>query len=158
HSIDTRGSAGLHVAHRSRPRGFSSSLIYNLTRTSPGAYVIEIYKSTALIYNPRAGRILRSSGDLIRRTEQALREFRHNLTRAPKTRSRPAGAIARSQIERGADLVVVAGGDGTVNEALEGMIGSGVPLAVLPAGTANVLAMEMKLGRDPVAAARRIGE
>src|SRR5262249_32920186 len=47
---------------------------------------------------------------------------------------------------------------GTVNEALEGMIGSSVPLAVLPAGTANVLAMEMKLGRDPVAAARRIGE
>jgi diacylglycerol kinase family enzyme len=52
----------------------------------------------------------------------------------------------------------VAGGDGTINETVEGMIGSTVPLAILPAGTANVLATEMKLGRDPVKAARRLHE
>jgi diacylglycerol kinase (ATP) len=38
------------------------------------------------------------------------------------------------------------------------MVGSSVPLGILPAGTANVLAMEMKLGRDPVKVARRFGE
>ena len=54
--------------------------------------------------------------------------------------------------------MVVAGGDGTINEALEGMAGSRVPLAILPSGTANVLAMEMKLGRDPVKAARHLNE
>ena len=58
-----------------------------------------------------------------------------------------AGRLARSHADGGADLVVVAGGDGTINEAAEGMIGSAVPLAVLPAGTANVLATEMKLGK-----------
>jgi len=41
---------------------------------------------------------------------------------------------------------------------LEGIAGSGVPLGILPAGTANVLATEMKLGRDPVKAARRLHE
>ena len=80
------------------------------------------------------------------------------MTAAPTTGPRTAGAIARAHIERGADLIVVAGGDGTINEAAEGMLGSDVPLAVLPAGTANVLATEMKIGRDPVGVARRLKE
>jgi diacylglycerol kinase family enzyme len=76
----------------------------------------------------------------------------------PTTGPHTAGAIAREQIARGADLIVVAGGDGTINEAAEGMIGSQVPLGILPCGTANVLASEMKLGRDPSRAARQLGE
>jgi YegS/Rv2252/BmrU family lipid kinase len=93
---------------------------------------------------------------LIQRTEKALRDAGHNVTLAPTTGPRTAGEIARAHIERGADLIVVAGGDGTINEALDGMVGSSVPLAILPAGTANVLATEMRLGRDPVAAARKL--
>ncbi|MBS1855404.1 MAG: NAD(+)/NADH kinase, partial [Acidobacteria bacterium] len=120
--------------------------------------MIQTYKDAVLIYNPRAGRILRSDGSLIHRAEKALRDAGHRVTPAPTTGPRTAGEIARKQIARGADLIVVAGGDGTVNEAAEGMVGSEVPLAVLPAGTANVLATEMKLGRDPVQAARRLHE
>jgi diacylglycerol kinase (ATP) len=55
-------------------------------------------------------------------------------------------------------MVVVAGGDGTINEALQGMAGSTVPLAILPAGTANVLASEMGLPGRIEAAARRLAE
>jgi len=69
-----------------------------------------------------------------------------------------AGALAREQIARGADLILAAGGDGTLNEVAEGMAHSQVPLGVLPAGTANVLAMEMKLGGDFLGAARRLGD
>jgi diacylglycerol kinase family enzyme len=69
-----------------------------------------------------------------------------------------AGAMARAQIAAGADLIVVAGGDGTINEAAEGMIGSDVPLGILPAGTANVLATEMKLGGNLEKVAGRLGE
>jgi diacylglycerol kinase family enzyme len=119
---------------------------------------IHTFKDSALIFNPRAGRILRSSGNLIQRTEAAMRATGHTVTLAPTTGPRTAGMIARAQIARGADLIVVAGGDGTINEVLEGMIGSSVPMAILPAGTANVLAMELKLGSDPVKAAARIGE
>ena len=43
---------------------------------------------------------------------------------------------------------MVAGGDGTINEVLDGMAGSSVPLGILPAGTANVLATEIGLGND----------
>ncbi|MCU1258152.1 MAG: diacylglycerol kinase, catalytic region [Bryobacterales bacterium] len=53
---------------------------------------------------------------------------------------------------------MVAGGDGTINEVVEGMVGSSVPLAVLPAGTANVLANEVGLGASMERAARRIPE
>jgi diacylglycerol kinase (ATP) len=52
------------------------------------------------------------------------------------------------------DLVVVAGGDGTVNEAINGLARSGLPLAVIPLGTANVLAAEIGLRTDPASIAR----
>ena len=45
----------------------------------------------------------------------------------------------------GADIVVVAGGDGTINEVVSGMAGSSVPLTALPGGTANVLCCELGL-------------
>ena len=75
-------------------------------------------------------------------------------TRGPNT----AGAVAREQIDRGADLIVVAGGDGTINEAAEGIIGTQVPLGILPCGTANVLACEVKLSLDPSRAARDLAQ
>ncbi len=80
------------------------------------------------------------------------------MTLAPTTGPRTAGGIACEHIGRGADLVIVAGGDGTINEAAEGMIHSPVPLAILPAGTANVLAMETKLGSRVERAAARLDE
>jgi diacylglycerol kinase family enzyme len=77
---------------------------------------------------------------------------------APTTGPGTAGAIARQHIGRGADLVIVAGGDGTINEAAEGMVRSGVPLAILPGGTANVLAQELKLGSSLERVAARLEE
>jgi len=67
-----------------------------------------------------------------------------------------AGEIARQAISEGADLILVLGGDGTVNETLQGMVHSGVPLGVLPGGTANCLAMELGLGSRVEKAAERL--
>lgn len=77
---------------------------------------------------------------------------------SPTTGPATAGAIALAEIRRGADLIIAAGGDGTINEVAEGMVHSEVPLAILPAGTANVLAMEMKLGGKLERAAARLEE
>ena len=55
-------------------------------------------------------------------------------------------------------MIVAAGGDGTINEVAEGMLNSDVPLAILPGGTANVLAMEMKLGNRLERVAARLDE
>jgi diacylglycerol kinase family enzyme len=54
--------------------------------------------------------------------------------------------------------VLAAGGDGTINEVAEGLIGSQVPMAILPGGTANVLATEMKLGANLERAAARLDQ
>jgi diacylglycerol kinase (ATP) len=67
-----------------------------------------------------------------------------------------AGEIARRAVDRGADLILVAGGDGTINEAVNGMAHSDVPLGILPAGTANVFANELGLGKTMERAAETL--
>jgi diacylglycerol kinase (ATP) len=72
--------------------------------------------------------------------------------------------MARKAIAEGAQLILAAGGDGTINEVLDGMAHASVPLGILPAGTANVLATEVGLGSNleraatliPQCAAKRI--
>jgi len=99
-----------------------------------------------LIYNPRAGKFGRNGHSKIARAVQILEHQGHQVTVAPTTGPRTAGTIARQHIQRGAGLILAAGGDGTINEVAEGMLHTDVPLGILPGGTANVLAMEMKLG------------
>ena len=89
---------------------------------------------------------------------EILKKSGHNVTVAPTRGPETAGAITREQIAGGADLVVAAGGDGTINEVAEGMVHSQVPLAILPGGTANVLATEMKAGNNLENVARRMEE
>lgn len=56
--------------------------------------------------------------------------------------------LARSAVEGGYGVVVAAGGDGTVSEVAEGLVGSDVPLGIIPLGTANVLARELGIPVD----------
>ncbi len=67
-----------------------------------------------------------------------------------------AERLAREAAEDGVDAVVVVGGDGTVREAASGLAGSRTALAVVPAGTANVWAHEVRLPRHPAAVARLV--
>jgi diacylglycerol kinase (ATP) len=83
---------------------------------------------------------------VIDKTAAILRRQGHNLTLAPTTGPRSAGAIVQEHVSGGADLVLAVGGDGTINEAAEGLVHTEVPLGILPGGTANVLASEVGLG------------
>jgi diacylglycerol kinase (ATP) len=122
----------------------------------PGEIKISTYKKTVLIFNPRAGKFERGKDSLIGRLVKVLEGDGHQVTVAPTEGPRTAGAIARQHIAQGADLIVAAGGDGTINEVAEGMVHSQVPLAVLPAGTANVLAMETRMALKLERAAARL--
>ena len=58
------------------------------------------------------------------------------------------GDLAREACGRGFDTVVAAGGDGTVSAVANGLVGTGVPLGIIPLGTANVLARELGVPLD----------
>ncbi|HEX7464088.1 MAG TPA: diacylglycerol kinase family protein [Actinomycetota bacterium] len=63
-----------------------------------------------------------------------------------------ATEIARQAAAQGIDLVVVFSGDGTINEAVNGIVGSETALGVLPGGATNILARALGVPLDPVEA------
>lgn len=109
----------------------------------------------AFIYNPRAGKLLRHPR-LVERTTEAVRSY-GRVEVCPTTGPNTAGVLARQQLDKGAEWIVVLGGDGTINEVANGMIGSQAALVPLPGGTANVLCAETKIGTNPLKAAAALG-
>lgn len=98
----------------------------------------------------------RSGGRIIARAIEALEREGIAVRALPTRGPGNAAEIAREAAREDADLILVAGGDGTINEAINGMAGSRIPLGILPAGTANVLAVELGIGTRIEPAARRI--
>jgi len=111
----------------------------------------------ALIFNPVAG------GGRLRRQIHHLDEAQKTLSHAGidttlLVTGEPGDAteFARESVADGYELVIASGGDGTVNEVVNGLAGSNVPLAVFPSGTANVLAKELRIPWDVRRAAELI--
>jgi len=100
-------------------------------------------RDAVLIVNPTAG-----GGRRVPQLDEARRIFRDAGIETELQNTTAAGeatGMARRAVEESRQLVIVCGGDGTVNEVVNGLACSQVPLAVLPAGTANVLAKELSL-------------
>ncbi len=110
-------------------------------------------KCAAIIYNPVARTVSRNL-HLLQRSIEALASQDIAAKLVATTGPNSAGLQARQQIEDGCDLIIAAGGDGTINEVANGMLNTGVPLGILPGGTANVLAREMKLPMNLVRVAQ----
>jgi diacylglycerol kinase (ATP) len=94
-----------------------------------------------------------------------LRELRQALKREGVSdpiwyevrKSRKAPRYARRAAAEGTDLMFVWGGDGMVQRCLDALAGTGVAVAILPAGTANLLATNLHIPADDVCAAVRVG-
>jgi YegS/Rv2252/BmrU family lipid kinase len=109
-----------------------------------------------VIFNPTAGRRRHRR---LRHTLRALVELGFTATVIETSGPGDAERIARHAAATERGILVVAGGDGTINEAVNGLLsapGPLPPLAIIPLGTANVLAQEIGLRSDPYAAARAI--
>jgi len=103
------------------------------------------FRNAALIYNPLAGRRRdRRLRDLARAVD-LLAANGLSVTLVATSGPGSGSELARRELADGRDLLIVCGGDGTINEVVNGMVGSHVPLAILPAGTGNVLAKELGL-------------
>lgn len=111
-------------------------------------------KQVHVVINPAAGReepILA----LLNNNFRALGiRWDVSITREPGDGRRQAAAAASD----GVDAVGVYGGDGTVAEVASGLANSGVPLAIFPGGTANVMAAELGLPADLPESLRLLGQ
>lgn len=74
----------------------------------------------------------------------------HDVTTAETSRRGHATRLARGAAADGTDVVVVLGGDGTLNEAANGLAGTSTALAALPGGSTNVFARTLGLPDDPI--------
>lgn len=83
-----------------------------------------------------------------------LRTAGWDATVSVTERAGHAAEVAREAAAQLIDVVVVNGGDGTINEAVNGLAGTDTALAVLPGGTANVWAKEARIPKDPAKAMR----
>ena len=81
-----------------------------------------------IVHNPTAGGSRARAGATIVR----LRRLGCHLEVRSTARRGDAEAFARAAAGQGFDRVVAAGGDGTINEAIQGLAGTGLPLALLP--------------------------
>jgi len=101
------------------------------------------------IVNPQAGVAARRSLEALRNPPPALRGVELRLTEAPGH----ALSLAREAVAAGCELVLVAGGDGTVNEAAHALVGSAqATLALVPVGSGNGLARALGIPLRPEAA------
>lgn len=108
-------------------------------------------RSAVLLYNPYAGRHPQRRVRLLEAVAHALAMQGVQTSLLATTAPGSAGAQAR---ELRADVVFACGGDGTVHEVLQGMaLHPTAALGILPVGTANILARDLRLPPDPIAAA-----
>jgi YegS/Rv2252/BmrU family lipid kinase len=111
---------------------------------------------TRLIYNPTAGP--RNVHRALRRVIGALE--RQGWSVDLKTTARPGDCIqlARAAADAGFDVCTIAGGDGTVNEAVNGLVGTQTAMAVLPVGTGNMWAKQLGVPTYTLANPMRLHE
>lgn len=96
-----------------------------------------------VIFNPAA------RGEKSQRLRRFLESKKSDrVVLAPTQCAGDATRLAGDAIRQGCDLIIAAGGDGTINEVVNGLGTSRVPVGVLPLGTANVFARELGIPLD----------
>lgn len=98
-------------------------------------------KSVSIIFNPVSGT---SDPDERKKTiSEALSAHGYTCQYLSTSKEEGANALAKKALADGVDLIAVSGGDGTVMEVLSALVGTQVSVAVLPAGTGNLLSINL---------------
>jgi YegS/Rv2252/BmrU family lipid kinase len=116
-----------------------------------------VTRTALLIWNPASGGGRRHAARLPA-IVRALATAGFDVTVQPTTEAGHATALATDACRRGGcDVVFGLGGDGTLREIAVGLVGKEVPLAILPGGTTNVLALALGVPANPLRAAELYG-
>src|ERR1700739_3322259 len=100
-----------------------------------------VMRKVALVENPASGQTSPHRKAIVR---EAGIETEHLMIDGPGSGS----ALTRQAVARGCDTVLVCGGDGTVHEVMQALVGTDVALGVVPMGTANALASDLGISRS----------
>jgi diacylglycerol kinase (ATP) len=109
-------------------------------------------RKATILFNPNSGRRRRDA-----ELSQAIGILQSAGVRTELTvceSSQEATDHARCAVAAGSDTVFACGGDGTIHDVMQGLVGTNVALAILPLGTANALAHDLGLPLHPPDAAR----
>lgn len=112
-------------------------------------------RKAVILYNPVSGGSRAQRLEKVEAATAALRASGIEVISVPTQAPDSAGAQAQEAIVQGHDLIFAAGGDGTMNDVLQGMVAeraSGAVMGLVPLGTGNVLANDLRLPRDPAEA------
>ncbi|HEY2393432.1 MAG TPA: acylglycerol kinase family protein, partial [Candidatus Angelobacter sp.] len=111
-----------------------------------------------LIYNPASGRRRAKRAEHISQVVDVLRKAGVQVEACATTHAGSAIQQAREAADSGYDTVISCGGDGTANEILNGLMQSSseVALGLVPLGSGNLLATDLGLPSNPVAAAQKL--
>ncbi len=115
-------------------------------------------RRVALIYNPASGQISARRRSAVKDAMAVLREAGVEAAAFETDGPGSAVALARDAVEAGYDTILACGGDGTVHEVVQSVVGTAVALGVVPLGTANALAADLGLVAPPGKAARKLLE
>ena len=113
-------------------------------------------RKAALFYNPLSGRRRERRLADVRAAMAVLHQAGVEATAEPTRGQADAAEQARHAIAEGCDTIFACGGDGTAHDVLQGMVGSDAALGIIPLGTANALAHDLRLPLSPVGAARAL--
>lgn len=113
-------------------------------------------RKAALFYNPISGRRREHRLKDVEKVAAILRAGGLELEVSPTRAASDAAAQVRMAIREGFDTILACGGDGTVHDVLQGMAQKDANLGVIPLGTANALAHDLRLPLNPEGAARAL--
>lgn len=97
-----------------------------------------------VIINPASGQAM----PILHTLNSVFRSFGYDWDIAITKAAGDGKRLAAKAVDEGYDIVAAYGGDGTVAEVASGLIGTDVPLAILPGGTANVMSIELGIPRE----------
>lgn len=113
-------------------------------------------KKALLIVNPKAG-VKKHKAQIAESVRAALEGDGIELTIISSHVPGDIGGMISDYVSSGCGMVIVAGGDGTVNEAASALWNSGVALGIIPIGSGNGLARSLDIPQSPAEAIATIG-
>ncbi|HET9182904.1 MAG TPA: diacylglycerol kinase family protein [Candidatus Angelobacter sp.] len=115
-------------------------------------------KRILLLYNPLSGQKRTSRASVITKAADVFRSAGVQVEQSPTTHAGSAVEQTEQAVAAGFDTVIACGGDGTANEVVNGLMRSGsrAALGVIPLGSGNLLATDLRLPVNPVSAAQAL--